>query len=66
MRSPVCRLFLVLGMDALVALAQEERRATNLPISQTNSPLPSSQSPASASRWRGAIPSSRPIPYSPV
>jgi len=50
MRSPLFRLFLALGMYALVALAQEEKRATDLTISQTNSPLPSSQSPASAAK----------------
>jgi hypothetical protein len=50
MRSPVCRWFLVLGMYALVAFAQEEKRATSLPISQANRPLPSSQTPASAAK----------------
>jgi hypothetical protein len=37
-------------MYALVAFAQEEKKATNLPISQTNNPFPSSQSPASAAK----------------
>jgi len=46
MRSPVFRLFLVLGMYALAAFAQEEKKAANLPIRQTNNPFPSSQSPA--------------------